>query len=315
MILNFIKNKLSHLCFTIPQSLIKFPNISVALGLVWLNGLKGQSPESLPPPILWGQVTVYKFYLPYPACKLATYSKYTIAYVMFQVRGLSWTHIYFWTKLSEKLPNHIYNTMLSKKNSEKMAPLVSTFSLPQSTSERLSSPRKDAAIASELYKKGGIDPRTARLRKRPSVLFRLWNAVLQPRPKPFHLPEEETRPIASVEETLVANDFESHPLYPYYTSAPKVNKQRGNLPHEASVFRYLGITHKDGVMVDMCSAPGDGPVMDSSAVPETVGPDAIAGGRWEADYFKGCGKNVRPKIGHGEINIDGHYPVFFCFLN
>jgi len=234
---------------------------------------------------------------------------------MFEVRGLSWTHINFkmlgLLKLSENLPNHRYNTIPSKKNSEKMVPLISIFSLPQSIAERLSSPKKDAAIASEVYKKGNIDPRTARLKKRPGLLFRLWNSVSQYRSKPLHPLEQETRPITSVEKTL-ANDFESHPLQPYYASASEVKRQRENLLHETSILRYLGITHKDTVIVNMCSAPGNGPVVDSR-VPKTVAPEVIGGMRWEADYFKECGRNVRPRIGHGEIIIDGHYPVFILF--
>ena len=70
-------------------------------------------------------------------------------------------------------------------------------------------------------------------------------------------------------------------------------------------------------MVDTCSAPGDNSVMDSRVVPETVAPNMVARRRWGGGgvitLIKECWKNVSLRIRLGEINIDGHYPIFFSF--
>ncbi|RPA97306.1 hypothetical protein L873DRAFT_1124715 [Choiromyces venosus 120613-1] len=191
-----------------------------------------------------------------------------------------------------------------------MAPLVFLLSLRQGIAEWLSNSRKDATIASRVYEKGGIDSKTARLKKSPSLLFRLWNTVSQSQspPKPFQVPEEETPLITRVEEEILVHEFGSHPLQPYYAPASKVKKQRESLLYEASVLRFWGIIHDDTVMLDMTIALDEGLLMDSRVVVETVAPDMIAGRRWEGDYFKECGKNVNPRIGLGEINID-EFPI------
>ncbi|CUS12492.1 unnamed protein product [Tuber aestivum] len=178
-----------------------------------------------------------------------------------------------------------------------MAPLLSlSSSLRESIAERLSNFRKDVTIASKDCEKGGIDPRTAGPRKSPSLLFRLWNAVARSSPKPFRRPKEETPPNATnrVEE-MPFPDFGFHPLQPYYVPTSKIKERRENLLHEASALRF--------------SAAGDGSALDNQVAHKTATPDMVAGRRREGDYFKECGKNVNPRIGLGEINID-EFPTF-----
>ncbi|KAG0134699.1 hypothetical protein HOY82DRAFT_553601 [Tuber indicum] len=193
--------------------------------------------------------------------------------------------------------------MPSKKNREEMESSVFLHTLRQTIAEWLSNSRKDVTIASKVCEKGGIDPKTSRLKKSPSLLFRLWNTVAKSPPESFHPREEETPLIAKVEEVLL-HDSQSHPLQPYYVPASKIKKHRENLLYEASVLKFWGIIHDDTVMVDTLDAPGGGSVMDSRVVPETVAPDMIAGRRWEGDHFKEYGKNVNPRIGLGGISID-----------
>lgn len=66
-------------------------------------------------------------------------------------------------------------------------------------------------------------------------------------------------------------------------------------------------------MVDTYSALGDSLVTDSRVFPETVALNMVARRWWEGDYFKECWKNVSLRIGLGEINVDGHYLIFFSF--
>ncbi|KAG0636882.1 hypothetical protein HOY80DRAFT_1138749 [Tuber brumale] len=183
-----------------------------------------------------------------------------------------------------------------------MAPLIFSLAPRQTIAEWLSNSRRDVIIASKVYEKGGIDPKTARLKKSPSLLYRLWNTVAQSPSESFHPREGETPLIAKV-ETVLLHDFQSHPLQPYYAPASKIKKQRENLLYEASVLRFWGIIHDDTVMVETSDAPGGGSAMDSRVVHETIAPDMIAGRRWEGDHFKKCGKNVNPRIGLGGIKF------------
>lgn len=191
-----------------------------------------------------------------------------------------------------------------------MAPSAMMFSLRQNFSDWLSKTKKDASVTSRVYSKGGTGgPRKARLMKSPSLLFRLWGSVGHGPTRPVS--EEEIPLMVRVEGEVLVPEAGSHPLQPYYTQASRVKKRRESLLHETAVLKFWGIIEEDGVLLETNGDAKEGFAEENGELIDGgPGPEMATGRRWEGDKFRDCGKSVDPKIGLGEITIDGLQPLF-----
>lgn len=163
----------------------------------------------------------------------------------------------------------------------------------------------------EIEKGAAITPRAdfkpANLRKRSSLLFRLWNSVAPEKTTEGKRTQHQQPGDISM---AINQQAPSHPLQPYYAAAAKSKNQEQAL-HKAEELSSCEIGKENTVTVGLSrKCENDNPQnlqLGDIVVNDTPRPDTAAGRRLEAENSRNEGKELEQKIGRGGIPTDGSY--------